>query len=132
MPLRHAGVGMAEVRGDYRKGGASLQEVRGIGVAQNVKTGWRIYSRASASLPKTTVLVCRPPLIAISAGKDKRSTGFAGYLYFEQGDAIVGEHDVSCSPPLLEPTLTVPALRSKSETLNATISPYRHPVRSAH
>jgi hypothetical protein len=100
MPLRHPGICVAEVRGDYRERGTGLQEVRGVGVAQNVETGRRIYSRASARRPKTTVLVRRPPLIAIWASKEKRSTGFAGYVCFEQGDAIVGKHDVSRSTAL--------------------------------
>ena len=61
MPLRHAGICMAEVRGDYQKRGASLQKVRGVGVSQNVETGRRLYNRASASLAKLFVAQQTPP-----------------------------------------------------------------------
>jgi hypothetical protein len=100
MPFRHAGVRMTEVRGDYRKRGASLQKVCSVGVAQNVKTSWRVYSRVSASFAKTTVLVRRPPWSTIWTSEDQRSGGFAGCVDSEQSDTIIGEHDVSWSTSL--------------------------------
>jgi hypothetical protein len=63
-------------------------------MSQNMETGRRIYSRVRTSLPKTAVLVCRPPAGTVWAHEHKRATRFAGGVSIEQCDAILGEYNV--------------------------------------
>jgi hypothetical protein len=50
VPLGHARVGMAQIGCDYRQRGPGSQQVRSIGVAQNVEARRRIDPGAMASL----------------------------------------------------------------------------------
>jgi hypothetical protein len=61
VPLGHARVRMAEIGRDHRQRCPSLQQMRGIGVTQNMKAGRRIDPGTAAGFAQGPVLVRPSP-----------------------------------------------------------------------
>jgi hypothetical protein len=95
VPLGHACVGVTQVRRDHRQRRARLQEVRRIGMAQDVKGGRRVNPGPATGVAQRAMLVRPSPRRPVRSGKDQRGTELAGDVPLEQRDAILRQHDMA-------------------------------------
>ena len=92
VPLGHTGVSMAKVCGNYWERCASLQQVSGVRVAQDVEARRRIDPGATASLAERAMLVRSSPWQSVRSGKNQLSSRLARDMSLEERHAVFGQH----------------------------------------
>jgi hypothetical protein len=83
MPLGHARVGVTQVRGDYRQRRTRLQQMRRIGMAQNMKGSRWVNPGPATGVAQRAMLVRPSPGCPVRSGKDQRGAELAGNVPLE-------------------------------------------------
>ena len=96
--LCHAGVGVAELRGNHPHRYPSHCEMRAVGMTQDVEGHRRRNSGALARLIEGTLLVGRSPDVAVRAQEHLISSVLVLGPVDKKSFGFIGQHDVTDFP----------------------------------